>query len=355
MRVRLPLALAASAVVIGAILLSAGQERRASSTRSAEGWSAVRVNERPFKAGERRELAERLYGWNCMPCHGPEGKGDGPVAARLGLRPRDFSRGLFQLKSSHPEEMPFDEDLYRSISAGFPQGAMPPFADFSPEERWALVDHVKALTGPHFQVHPARRRVSDAPLRRDARRGVRLFGVGCAPCHGAGGRGDGAAAPGLLDADQRPAALPEFVRGELSFKGGARAEDVYRVLTTGLAGTAMPSFASLPERDRGDLAEFVACLQEPARPGEKLYLTRGCTQCHTIGKGRRIGPDLAGLSARRSRDWLRRWLENPPAMMATDDQAKAMAREYPVPMPNLNLTADEVSALADYLLEAPGR
>jgi mono/diheme cytochrome c family protein len=351
LRVRIPVALVAAAVA-GTIVQSAWDDPAPAGHRLVEGWSAVTVPARSFPPGERHELAGRLYGWNCMPCHGPEGKGDGPVAARLGLRPRDFSRGMFQLKSSHRDEMPFDDDLYRSISTGFPNGAMPAFAEFTEDERWALVDHVKSLSGRRFEADPPKRRVPDAPVTGNPTRGARLF-AGCAPCHGPRGRGDGPATPVLVDADDRPAVLPDFTRGEMSFKGGSRPEDVYRTLSTGLSGTAMPSFLSLPEQDRRDLAEYVTTLYRPIRPGEKLFLAKGCTHCHTIGRGRRVGPDLAGVAGRRDRDWLRRWLENPQAMIATDPQAREMAREYPVSMPDLKLSRSEVGELLEFLVSPP--
>jgi nitrite reductase (NO-forming) len=111
----------------------------------------------------------------------------------------------------------------------------------------------------------------------------------------------------------------------------------------------MPSFLALAEQDRRDLAEFVTTLYRPIAPGEKLFLAKGCTPCHTLGKGRKVGPDLAGVSQRRSREWLRRWLENPQAMIASDPAAREMAREYPVSMPDPRLTEPEIRHLLDYL------
>ncbi|MDP2702657.1 MAG: c-type cytochrome [Candidatus Rokubacteria bacterium] len=33
-----------------------------------------------------------------------------------------------------------------------------------------------------------------------------------------------------------------------------------------------------------------------------------CVACHTIGQGDRVGPDLAGVTARRDRAWLEAWI-----------------------------------------------
>lgn len=35
-----------------------------------------------------------------------------------------------------------------------------------------------------------------------------------------------------------------------------------------------------------------------------------CAPCHTIGGCKKIGPDLRGVTERRKRDWLIRWLDN---------------------------------------------
>jgi mono/diheme cytochrome c family protein len=376
-RVRFPFALIAMIAVIGAILEAvwdtgdrscppplSGIGMKAGSRR--KGWGEVPVDPRSFPPGDREELAERLYGWNCMPCHGAEGKGDGPVAVRLGLHPRDFTRGIFQLKTSHPDEMPFDDDLFRSISAGLPQGAMPSFADFSVDERWSLVDHVKSLaqlslpegrTLRQFDAHPPRRRQPDSAALTggDPARGAVLFraGVQCARCHGDDGRGNGPAAAALVDRSGRPVAMPDFTRGEMTFKAGSRPEDVYRALGTGMEGTPMPSFLSLPERDRADLALFVTTLYRPIPPGEKVFLALGCTHCHTVGKGKWVGPDLAGVTRRRSPEWLKKWLKDPPAMISSDEAARAMAKEYPVAMPNLGLAEEDVNHLVEYLVTLP--
>ncbi len=328
-------------------------------------WAAVTVEPRSFPPGDRSDLADRLYGWNCMPCHGAEGKGDGPQAKRLGLKPRDFTRGRFRLKSSNPDDLPFDEDLFRTISAGFPEAAMPSFVDFTGDERWSLVDHVKSLTRiprPEgktflpFESGAARTPVGPAPAAAgDVARGDRLFHVEvrCAQCHGVAGKGDGPSAAALVQEDGSPATLPDFARAGLLFKAGARPEDVYRILTTGLAGTAMPSFASIPAKDRWDLATYVASLNRPGPAGERLFLALGCIRCHTVGKGKRVGPDLAGVGQRRTRTWLRRWLLDPPGMIATDEAARALAKEYPVPMPIMGLSAAEADLIAEYLVSLP--
>ena len=96
------------------------------------------------------------------------------------------------------------------------------------------------------------------------RRGRDLFVTHCAVCHGAGGRGDGPAAAGLL---QRPADLTA------SHTADHTPGDIFWWVTHGL-GLAMPAFGErLSVEERWDLVNFVRTLARPlsARgPGRML-------------------------------------------------------------------------------------
>ncbi len=83
--------------------------------------------------------------------------------------------------------------------------------------------------------------------------------------------------------------------------------------------------------------------------GKRVYKEKACGSCHTIGKGRLVGPDLLGVTKRRDEEWLRRWMKNPDEMIRTDPIAKEMLREYMVPMPNQGLTDKEVEGIIAYL------
>lgn len=76
-----------------------------------------------------------------------------------------------------------------------------------------------------------------------------------------------------------------------------------------------------------------------------------CGACHTIGQGDKVGPDLAGVTARRERAWLARYIRVPDEVLAAGDPlATALFKKYKeVRMPNLGLTAEEVAELLSYL------
>jgi mono/diheme cytochrome c family protein len=93
----------------------------------------------------------------------------------------------------------------------------------------------------------------------------------------------------------------------------------------------------------------------PPERGQALFQER-CAACHSIGDGDRVGPDLAGVAARRDRAWLTRWIAAPDRVLAgRDPVATDLLQKYRgVPMPNLALGAADVEAIVAYLAAAPG-
>ncbi|MGO4330887.1 SCO family protein [Cupriavidus sp. 2TAF22] len=84
--------------------------------------------------------------------------------------------------------------------------------------------------------------------------------------------------------------------------------------------------------------------------GEVLFQSR-CAACHTVGHGDRLGPDLQGVTARRIKPWLTRYVTEPDKMRAEGDPtAVRLFRQYnELRMPNLGLGGEDVAALLGYL------
>jgi len=84
--------------------------------------------------------------------------------------------------------------------------------------------------------------------------------------------------------------------------------------------------------------------------GKALFETL-CAACHTIGGGDLVGPDLAGVTQRRSREWLDRWIQAPDRMLAAGDPtAQQLLQQFRnVPMPNLGLDSSKVASLLAFL------
>jgi mono/diheme cytochrome c family protein len=92
-------------------------------------------------------------------------------------------------------------------------------------------------------------------------------------------------------------------------------------------------------------------------PGETLFLTKGCTGCHSIqglATTGQIGPDLTfvgevagerveGLTAE---EYIAQSLATPQAFIAPGFGASTAGA-----MPDLNLTESEIAALVEFLME----
>jgi mono/diheme cytochrome c family protein len=85
--------------------------------------------------------------------------------------------------------------------------------------------------------------------------GRRLYDKQCVSCHGTGGRGDGEAAYLLYP---RPR---DFVAGAYrlvsTWERVPTDEDLYRTISRGMPGSAMPSWSHLPEEERWALVHYV--------------------------------------------------------------------------------------------------
>lgn len=118
--------------------------------------------------------------------------------------------------------------------------------------------------------------------------------------------------------------------------------------TSASAGSGGGAAATTSPYDGGPRANSVAADPAKAALGEKLFSAKGCTACHGFGK-RGTGPDLQGVTARRTEQWLNHWLTAPDEMQKSDAIARELLAQYPTQMPNLHLTPDEVAQLIDYL------
>jgi protein SCO1 len=117
----------------------------------------------------------------------------------------------------------------------------------------------------------------------------------------------------------------------------------------------------LPPKERRDYAD--APEVRHISTGENLFRTR-CAACHTIGAGdikgpdkRYIGPDLFGVTEKREREWLIRFMMEPDKMVAEQDPlALALLAAFDnVPMPNLRLNNTEIESLLTHIEEESNR
>ena len=171
-----------------------------------------------------------IYSEQCLQCHGPTGRGDGPKAKQLeGPAPASLADPQLMRNAS-------PVDVYRKVTIGVAGTAMPQFEEtLSPEDRWAVATYIATLRTAHG----------------DEREGEGLYAVSCAACHGAVGGGDGPLAASL---SVQPPALRD-----LAIQGRFTDDDLADLMLRGRPGTPMPGFARM--LDRQSAAKVVAFLR----------------------------------------------------------------------------------------------
>jgi cytochrome c2 len=91
-------------------------------------------------------------------------------------------------------------------------------------------------------------------------------------------------------------------------------------------------------------------------PGEQTF-QMACAACHSIGGGRLVGPDLAGIHDKRSQAWLERYVKSPKSLIDSGDaDAVAVFEEYdPLVMPDAFITDEQIKEVLAYLKVASSR
>lgn len=147
----------------------------------------------------------------------------------------------------------------------------------APPER--VAQQAKRLAAALLEAYPVPLAPADPP---SLSRGAALYAQQCASCHGASGEGPPSELAGL---DPPPIAFADRDRARDRSLFG-----LYQVIGQGLEGTAMQSYASLPEADRWALAFHSGTLAfGDAEAGKRLWRTDPAVRAAI--------PDLAALVA----------------------------------------------------------
>jgi len=121
----------------------------------------------------------------------------------------------------------------------------------------------------------------------------------------------------------------------------------YRLALVGAIALTLGAARSASAQESSDTLVVDAAL---ADRGKKLFAGKQCNTCHTISRGKAVGPDLSGVTTRRSLDWVRRMIRTPEVMLLQDSTAQALRRDHgDIPMPNMKLSEAEVEALIHYI------
>jgi len=106
-----------------------------------------------------------------------------------------------------------------------------------------------------------------------------------------------------------------------------------------------------PMQDKGvgpiSSVSLSATIDVHLKDSGKILYDNKCTACHKIDK-RKIGPAMAGVTKRRTPEWIMNMILNPDQMVKENAQARQLLMEYSAPMANQSLNEEEARAILEY-------
>ena len=212
--------------------------------------SVVTLHSYAQEAPEVSQRGKEVYEESCAHCHGTEGRGDGSAAENLLPRPRDFTGGVYKIRSTESGQLPTDKDLFDIISKGMPGSSMPEWESaINTDDRWELVAYIKTFYSGFQELKDSEttpRLINLSGKVKYSQESVEIgkglyTDLGCIECHGNVGRGDGTSAPTLVDGWDFRTWPANLTQGWI-FRGGSSTEDIFKRFIGGIAGSPMPAF-----------------------------------------------------------------------------------------------------------------
>lgn len=128
-----------------------------------------------------------------------------------------------------------------------------------------------------------------------------------------------------------------------------------------LVALSVPQMASLPPvEEKFDVAS-IKTANDMAVIGQKIFFSKGqCALCHSIGPSEAARcPDLKGIGAKLSREFMYESLTQPQAYIYLDYRHEGVPKEYPARMPYINknpigLTKNEILSVIAFLQQMSG-
>jgi putative heme-binding domain-containing protein len=158
-----------------------------------------------------------------------------------------------------------------------------------------------SLAGQEAQLTQPKRNPRTTP--EDVAAGAKTFRSHCSPCHGL--RGEGGRGPNLAGG---------------RFSHGSSDLELFTNISEGIPDTDMPGIFYSADRV-WQVVAYVRSLHTIPKTvagntthGMALVRSKGCLQCHRVGvEGSTLGPDLSGVGAIRSADYIRQSIIDPDA------------------------------------------
>jgi hypothetical protein len=90
-----------------------------------------------------------------------------------------------------------------------------------------------------------------------------------------------------------------------------------------------------------------------AEQGDKIAQVK-CNSCHKTTDERLVGPGWAGITKRRTPEWIMNFITNTDVMIDKDPELQAQLELCLVRMPNQNLSDDDARNLLEYMRQIDG-
>jgi len=250
----------------------------------------------PIKLGNGKVIpatvlaeGERSYALYCRACHGDKGDGKGPAAAGLRPPPRDFTLGSFKFGAVAGGTLPNDDDFMRIVRFGLHGTAMRAWDGVPEANLVGIIQYLKTFSDRWKEEEPGEPIVpTPDPWQSKevaaVERGKAIYHgkAQCLSCHPAfapkryifevsrqlKGKGTTDFRQDMYGSELTKSEYgvkllpPDFTRTDLrSVRPDHRLEDLYRVIASGVGGTAMPTWrGALPEEELWALVRFVDSL-----------------------------------------------------------------------------------------------
>ena len=128
-----------------------------------------------------------------------------------------------------------------------------------------------------------------------------------------------------------------------------------------MTALGVPQMASLPPAEEKFDVANIKTASDMAAIGQKIFFSKGqCALCHSIGPSESARcPDLKGIGAKLSREFIFESLTQPQAYIYLDYRHEGPPKEYPARMPYINknpigLSKNEILSVIAFLQQMSG-
>lgn len=128
-----------------------------------------------------------------------------------------------------------------------------------------------------------------------------------------------------------------------------------------MTALGVPQMASLPPAEEKFDVASIKTASDMAAIGQKIFFSKGqCALCHSIGPSESARcPDLKGIGAKLSREFIFESLTQPQAYIYLDYRHGGPPKEYPARMPYINknpigLSKNEILSVIAFLQQMSG-